>query len=99
MNYNDIMKEKAKNFYDYILSIVPPEKHNTIAPYEKIIDNIYLIFLFINRQNIDNEVIKLKRFYSIEDLTIEQENKLKDYINFFLDVKDKLFTKNQEEKD
>ena len=92
MNYNNLMKEKARNFYDYILEIVPKEKHDKIISFDKICDNIYLIFLFINRDNIDKEIDKLAQFYGIPEITNEQHSKIKQYMEFFLDIKNKLFT-------
>lgn len=94
--YKDLLDEKINNFYNYILEIVPNEKHNEIAPLEKIKSNIGLLMLFINKDTIEASINKFAQFFGIEHLSGEQYNKIHEYLMFFLHIKEEM---NQKEID
>jgi hypothetical protein len=91
MNYQTLLDEKMKNFYDYILELIPKNQHDKLQSYEKMKENFNMLLVFIHKDSINSNINMFINYFGINQLTIEQHKKFTDYMEFFLTIKDKLF--------
>jgi hypothetical protein len=93
MNYSELLDEKMKNFYDYILELLPEDQHSKLQSYEKMKENFNMLLVFIHKDNINSNINMFVNYFGLNQLNEIQHKKFTDYMLFFLEVKEQIFKK------
>jgi hypothetical protein len=91
MNYQDLLNEKMKNFYDYILELLSENQHDKLQSYEKMKENLHMLLVFIHKDTINTNINMFINYFGINQLTVEMQNKFTDFRLFFLELKEQIF--------
>ena len=95
-NLKQLIDTKTENFYEFICdNIIPEEKKHLIRQLDEIIKYQNLFILLLDKDKIDFNITMLKKYFGIETLSVEHENKLKEYMQFYLDMKALIYNNNR----
>lgn len=91
ISIHELLQEKAKNFYDYLMEIIPEsDNKKKISDFETIKKNIYLLIMYIDENNIERNTNMLKSYFGLND--IHDDTKLHEYMKFFLEIKKNMYS-------